>query len=78
MCQRPIAATRTPNFVQNFPEQAKHLDALLAEPGDSNALATSIDRQLRDPVVVGPPDGMTWQSIASHCLAHFQHLLDQK
>jgi glycosyltransferase involved in cell wall biosynthesis len=71
MCQRPIAATRTPNFVQNFPEQAERLDELLVEPGDSSALATSIDRQLREPVVVEPPDGMTWQSIAAETLERF-------
>jgi glycosyltransferase involved in cell wall biosynthesis len=75
-CRRPIVATRTPNFVQNFPEQARQLDALLVPPGDADALAGSIQRQLDDPVIAQPPDEMTWQEIASRLMAHLQRLFD--
>jgi glycosyltransferase involved in cell wall biosynthesis len=74
-CRRPIVATRTPNFVQNFPEQAKQLDALLVPPGDADALADAIQRQLDDPVIAEPPTDMTWQGIAERLIPHFQRLL---
>jgi glycosyltransferase involved in cell wall biosynthesis len=74
VCRRPIVATRTPNFVQNFPEQARQLDALLVPPGDADALARSIQRQLDDPVIAHAPDDMTWQQIAARLMAHLQRL----
>lgn len=77
-CRRPISATRTPNFVQNFPDQAKQLDTLLAPPGDISALANSIRRQLNKPTIVQPPDDLTWQNLAERAMTELQHLLEQK
>ncbi|MBW8075188.1 MAG: glycosyltransferase [Metallibacterium scheffleri] len=65
-CARPIAATRTPNLQSNFPQQASQLEARLAEPGDAQSLARSIDAQLRDPVVVASQPQMNWQCVAAH------------
>jgi glycosyltransferase involved in cell wall biosynthesis len=74
-CRRPIVATRTPNFVQNFPDQARQLDALLVPPGDADALAGAILRQLDDPVIAEPPADMSWEDIAERLIPHFQRLL---
>lgn len=63
--QRPIVATRTPNLVENFPEQAQELGELLAEPGNVDQIADSIRRQLIDPRLVSMPDEMEWSSIAA-------------
>jgi len=78
LCQRPIAATRTPNFLQNFPEQASQLDAVLAMPGDVDELARTIQRQLDDPVMAQSPSDMTWQQIAERLMTNFQQLFGQR
>ncbi len=63
-CGRPIAATRTPNLVSNFPAQAAVLDDLLADPGDARDLAASIEAQLRAPRLAPPATELDWPSIA--------------
>ncbi|MGH8123538.1 MAG: glycosyltransferase [Rudaea sp.] len=64
-CGRPIVATRTPNFMANFPEQAMELDDLLATPGDAVDIARTIRAQLARRVLVSLPNGMEWSAIAS-------------
>lgn len=63
-CRRPVAATRTPNLLANFPRQAEALGAALAEPGDAEGLARAIRHQLRHGVVAPVPEGMTWAEVA--------------
>ncbi|MBN2753134.1 MAG: glycosyltransferase [Rhodospirillaceae bacterium] len=63
-CSRPVAATATPNLLDNFPDSARILVARLAEPGDSKDLARAILKQLEEPVHSPLPDKMTSQSIA--------------
>jgi len=63
-CGRPIVATQTPNLIANFPEQAKKLEGLLANPSDPDDLARVIRLQLQRRVTVELPATMTWQSIA--------------
>jgi glycosyltransferase involved in cell wall biosynthesis len=63
--RRPIVATRTPNLVENFPDQARELDELLAAPGNVAELADSIRRQLDEPRLATMPDDMEWASIAA-------------
>jgi glycosyltransferase involved in cell wall biosynthesis len=75
-CRRPIVATRTPHFVENFPEQARQLQALLVPPGDADALAHSIQHQLDDPVILQAPDDMAWDQIAPRLLMRFGQLQD--
>lgn len=70
-CSRPIVATRTPNFVENFPEQAFQLDALLSEPGNVASLADAIRHQLINPLIVDPPSHITWQDIAARAAECF-------
>jgi glycosyltransferase involved in cell wall biosynthesis len=74
-CRRPIVATDTPNFVENFPSQARALGTLLVTPGDPEALAGAIGRQLEDPLVVEPPGDMTWTAIAERALASFRQIV---
>ena len=71
-CRRPLVVTRTPNFVSNFPTQAAELDADLVEPGQPEALARAIDRQLRNPVLASMPTDMEWSAIARMALASLQ------
>ena len=63
-CQRPIAASRTPNFETNFAEQAALLSKRLAEPGDPLDLARVIGLQIDDPILVPSPGYMTWSAVA--------------
>lgn len=64
--QRPLAATNTPNFSMNFPAQAAQLGTLLAAPGNPDDLARVISLQLQEKRLVALPDGIEWQSIATH------------
>jgi glycosyltransferase involved in cell wall biosynthesis len=73
-CRKPIVATRTPNFVENFPDAAKALDARLVLPGDVDALAHAIVQQLDQPVVPDPPANMTWNWIAESLTARLQNI----
>lgn len=68
-CRRPLVATRTPNLMANFPEQAKRLGDLLATPGDATDLARVIQAQLRQPRLVNMPTGMGWPEIAGDVAA---------
>jgi glycosyltransferase involved in cell wall biosynthesis len=67
-CRRPIAATRTPNLQANFPSQALALQSHMAIPGDASDLARVIKAQLEHPIIVEPPTGMDWESIAKKTL----------
>ncbi len=71
-CQRPIVATLTPNFLENFPKQAQVLEPYLAEPDNPAALAVAIQKQLIDRVTVEPPPEMTWDEIAAARLMALQ------
>lgn len=64
-CRRPLAATRTPNLIANFPNQAAQLGELLAEPGDTADLARVIRAQLEQRLLVDMPPGMDWPSIST-------------
>ncbi|PWU29230.1 hypothetical protein DK254_00535 [Pseudomonas sp. RW407] len=66
--QIPIAATRTPNLIQNFPTQALQLENVLAAPNDPTSLAMSIAQQLMAPVLASTPLEMDWQHIAERIL----------
>jgi hypothetical protein len=70
--ERPIVSTRSPNLVQNFPEQAAELDALLAIPGDVGDLARCLQSQLSGRRLVDMTTGMSWREISLRLLAEFQ------
>jgi glycosyltransferase involved in cell wall biosynthesis len=61
---RPIVATLTPNFSQNFPEQATELSDLLAAPEDPKSLADAISRQLAERRLASMPRAMEWEAIS--------------
>lgn len=67
-CRRPLVATRTPNLLANFPEQAQQLDAVLAEPGNVESLALSIECQAEQRMLVELPAGMGWPDISAHVI----------
>lgn len=62
--QRPIVATRTPNFEKNFPAQAAQLGDRMAAPNDPHDLARALSEQSTVKLLVAMPDGMDWSSIA--------------
>lgn len=64
-CARPIVATRTPNFLANFPAQAKELGSSMVEPGDTANLAKAIIVQCTNKLLVHMPVGFDWSSIAN-------------
>lgn len=67
-CARPLVATKTPNFMQNFGDQANRLGDRLAEPSNVEDLARVIAAQIRDRVIVTMPEGMDWLDIAARTL----------
>ena len=64
--QRPIVATRSPNLIANFQQQAQELDPYLAEPSQPSSLATALALQLLDRCLISPPAGMYWDEVAKH------------
>jgi len=63
--QRPIIATRTPNFEENFPAQAEQLGVRMAAPNDPDDLGRALREQCAVQQVVTMPEGMDWGSIAA-------------
>lgn len=62
--KRPVVATRTQNFVGNFPKQAAELEGLLATPGDAEDLGRCIVSQLSERRLVSLPDSVDWREIS--------------
>jgi glycosyltransferase involved in cell wall biosynthesis len=73
LCDRALAATDTPNFTANFPEQASELASVLCRPSDPDDLARTIAMQLQDARIVSRPEGHTWSRIAQETLATLEH-----
>jgi glycosyltransferase involved in cell wall biosynthesis len=73
--ERPIVSTRSPNLVQNFPEQAAQLDGLLATPGDVKELARCLRMQLSERRLVDMPKGMSWQEIGDSICETLEKLI---
>lgn len=67
-CGRPLVATRTPNIEDNFAEQSSLLCDYLAPPGDPEALARVIVRQLQDQKIVPTPEELKWSALAASAL----------
>jgi glycosyltransferase involved in cell wall biosynthesis len=70
--QRPVVATRTQNFVRNFPSQAVELDGLLATPGDATDLGRCIRGQLSERRLVSLPKNVAWRDISQAALASIE------
>ena len=70
--QRPVVATRTQNFVRNFPTQAVELDGLLATPGDAEELGRCILGQLSERRLVSLPKSVDWREISQRALASIE------
>ena len=69
LCDRALAATDTPNFTANFPEQASELAPVLCRPADPDDLARTIAMQLQEPRIASRPEAHTWSRIAGNTLA---------
>lgn len=70
--QRPVVATRTQNFVLNFPKQAVELDDLLATPGDAMDLGRCILGQLSERRLASLPKSVDWREISQRALASLE------
>jgi glycosyltransferase involved in cell wall biosynthesis len=75
LCDRALAATDTPNFTANFPEQASELASVLCRPSEPDDLARTIAMQLQDPRIASRPEGHTWARIAGDTLAALQGIV---
>lgn len=64
--QRPIVATRSPNLIANFQQQAQELDPYLAEPSQPSSLATALALQLLDRKLAAAPQNMFWDQITAN------------
>ncbi len=69
---RPVFATRTSNFTDNFPEQASELDDLLANPGDIEDISRCLRAQISERRVAGMPRNVDWQSISETLLTSLE------
>ncbi len=74
LCERPLVATDTPNFVRNFPRQAGELGAALCRPADPVDLARAIAMQLQRQLLVSRPDEHTWSRIAGDALVALERV----
>lgn len=74
-CQRPLIATRTPNFLDNFPTQAKTLGQALCNAGDPHDMARALAYQIQASVPPPPVQDMTWEIIADNALAWLIELI---
>lgn len=70
--QRPVVATRTQNFVRNFPIQAVELEGLLATPGDAEDLRRCVLGQLSERRLVSLPKSTDWREISQRALASIE------
>lgn len=71
-CGRPLVATRSPNLVANFPQQAAALSDMLATPGDPADLARVIVMQAERRMLLEMPLGFDWRDIAATTAVHLQ------
>lgn len=71
-CRRPLVATRSPNLVANFPQQATALGDMLATPGDVDDLARVILMQAKHRTLLDMPPGFDWRDIAATTAVHLQ------
>ena len=74
LCGRPMVSTDTPNFTQNFPVQAKELEAYISRPDDPSDLARVISMQLQAPRTASLPIEHTWESISQRVLSELETL----
>jgi glycosyltransferase involved in cell wall biosynthesis len=75
LCNRPLAATSTPNLVANFPKQAAELDQTLSRPSDPIDLARVIASQLQQPRIVSRPEEHTWRVISKNALTAINDMI---
>jgi glycosyltransferase involved in cell wall biosynthesis len=73
-CGRPIVATRSPNFLENFPVQSAQLGDALCEPGNPADLARAIGYQLEHRLVAAPPGEHAWSRIADRALSAMREI----
>ena len=74
MSGRPIVTTSTGNFISNFPVQARELGPGCCPPGDVEALAGSLRRQLQEQRIPSAPMGMSWTEVAAGALSEMRGL----
>jgi glycosyltransferase involved in cell wall biosynthesis len=72
LCERPLVATDTPNFVGNFPRQAAEIGPALCKAGDPADLARALSYQFDHGVVASPPIELTWQAVAKSVVAELE------
>lgn len=77
LCGRPMVATDTPNFTQNFPVQAGELEAYISRPSDPSDLARVISLQLQAPRTASFPVEHTWESISQRVLGELETLVQR-
>lgn len=65
LMQRPIVATKSPNWKVNFPEQSQKLALYMAESSDPDSLAAALKKQLEDGYLVLPPSNIYWPEITA-------------
>lgn len=73
-CERPIAATRTPNLLNNFVAEQK-FPGKLAEPGNIKELAEAIVEAVEYEEKIPMPRDMSWEDISEKSLLALKNLL---
>ncbi len=73
-CGLPIAATNTPNLIDNFPDAEQILSERIAEQENPANLGRVIKKQVESPVFFAMPDQMTYPAIATEILKTLRNM----
>ncbi len=71
-CRRPLVATITPNFLDNFPMQAAMMGQSLCQASDPDDMARALAYQFEARVIPPLAENMTWETIADDTLRWLQ------
>jgi glycosyltransferase involved in cell wall biosynthesis len=71
-CQRPLVATKTPNFLANFPDQAAMMGQAMCQSSDPDDMARALTYQLNARTIPPPAENMAWETIADGALRWLQ------
>ncbi len=70
---RPIAATRTPNLLNNFVDDAAFVEST-AKPGDPKSLSECIKTAVKNPIQLTIPENHIWPDVARLALNHLREM----
>lgn len=68
-CRRPLVVTDTPNFMENYPQQAAMLGQALCRVSDPEDMARAFAYQFDARKILPLPENVSWDAIAANTLS---------